>query len=198
MEVLDIGFGNGTQMQKLVQRGCRAVGVETELDLVNNCKALGLRVFQGCAEQLPFPDSSFDGVICKGVIPFTVEPVAFREIARVLKPGGAAQMCYLGIGFFLRCVVLGQGGPMKRRFYGLRTLSNTWLFAITGRILPKFLGDTVYQSTRRLRAYYGENGFTLVRETPSPTFLGFPVFIYHVLRAGGVLQKAMSRENTVP
>ena len=180
--VLDIGCGEGRQLQQLAQKGCRAVGIEPSSDLVSKCTALGLNAMKGCAESLPFADSSFDGIICKVVMPFTEEPKAFREMARVLKSGGTAQMCYQGAGYSLRDLVLGPG--LKFRLYALRTVLNTWLFAISGKVLPGFLGDTIYQSARRLRSYYEQNNFELIRETPSPAFLGLPVFIYHHFRAG--------------
>ncbi|MCY7342070.1 MAG: class I SAM-dependent methyltransferase [Pseudonocardia sp.] len=38
---------------------------------------------------LPFADASFDGVVCCVSVDYLVEPVAvFREVARVLRPGG--------------------------------------------------------------------------------------------------------------
>ena len=175
--VLDIGCGKGGQLQQLAQKGCRAVGIEPNSDLVSKCTALGLNVMEGSAENLPFADSSFDGIICKVVMPFTVEPEAFREMARVLKSDGTAQMCYQGAGYYLRYLLLGPG--LGFRLYGFRTVLNTWLFAISGKMLPGFVGDSIYQSARRLRSYYEQNNFELVRETPSPTFLGLPVFIYH-------------------
>jgi SAM-dependent methyltransferase len=45
----------------------------------------------GSAAALPFPDESFDTVVCWEVlehIPPDSEPTAFREIHRVLRPGG--------------------------------------------------------------------------------------------------------------
>jgi len=180
--VLDIGCGKGRQLQQLVHKGCRAVGIEPSSDLVSQCTALGLNVMEGRAENLPFADSSFDGIICKVVMPFTVEPEALREMSRVLKSGGTAQMCYQGAGYYLRYLLLGPG--LKFRLYAFRTVLNTWLFAFSGKVLPGFLGDTIYQSARRLRSYYQQNSFELIKETPSPTFLGLPVFIYHQFRAG--------------
>jgi|SRR5208282_3827099 len=183
MRVLDIGCGKGRRLKAIVERGCEAIGIEPRQEYRNHCATLGLSVLEGYAEQLPFPDATFDGVVCKVVIAFTAEPLAFHEMARVIKPGGTAEMCYQGAGYFLRYLVLGQGGALKHRFFGLKALINTWLFAVTGKVLPGFLGDTVYQSRHRLRKYYKQNGFTLIRETPSPTFLGLPVFIYHHIRA---------------
>ena len=41
------------------------------------------------ATKLPFPDASFDHVVCQfGVMFFPDKPAAFREVRRVLKPGG--------------------------------------------------------------------------------------------------------------
>ncbi|HYF08347.1 MAG TPA: methyltransferase domain-containing protein [Acetobacteraceae bacterium] len=44
---------------------------------------------QADAQALPFPDGSFDAVVCQfGVMFFPDKPRAFREAYRVLKPGG--------------------------------------------------------------------------------------------------------------
>ncbi|HTR23083.1 MAG TPA: class I SAM-dependent methyltransferase [Terriglobales bacterium] len=181
--VLDIGCGKGGQLLKLSGRGCQSIGLDPNIERVRTCVGLGLKVAVGEAEHLPFHEASFDGIICKGVIPYTSEPVAFHEIARVLKPGGVAQIAYLSSGFYLRLLLLGQGGRVKQRVYGLRTFLNTWLFALTGKVLPGVWGNTLYQSRRRLSKYYAWNRLTLVRETPSKNFLGLPVFIYHTVRA---------------
>jgi ubiquinone/menaquinone biosynthesis C-methylase UbiE len=182
MMVLDVGCGNGAQLEKLKARGCRPIGIEPDRNRVNNCTQRGVSAMVGCAEKLPFEDSTFDGVICKGVMPFTAQGAAFREIGRVLKPGAVAQFCYLSSGFYLRYLLLGPDRGLRYRLYGLRTLLNTWLFMATNRVLPGFLGDTIYQSQGQLRRYYKKYHFTLVRETPSKKFAGLPVFIYHAVR----------------
>lgn len=184
MRVVDIGCGNGRQLQQLRERGCRAIGLELSYERLRGCAERGLQVVAAQAEQLPLAGATFDGVICKAVIPLTVESIALREIARILKPDGIARFCYQGAGFYLRLLILGSGGKLKQRVYGLRTLINTWLFALTGWVLPGYWGDTLYQSRCRLHEYYSENRLTLIRESPSKTFLRLPVFIYHVVQAG--------------
>lgn len=175
--VLDIGCGDGTQLQDLSRRECRALGIEPDWASLVDCRKQGLTVLQALAEHLPVKSASLDGVVGKGVIPYTEEPRAFGEIGRVLRAGGIGHFCYLGAGYYLRYLLAGRS--WKFRFYGLRSLVNTWLCAVTGKRLPGFLGDTVYQSRRRIATHYRNNRFRLLQNSPSPTFLGFPVFIYH-------------------
>ena len=50
-------------------------------------------IVEGSAEQLPFPDASFDVVISNGVIDLIPDKEAvFAEIFRVLTPGGRIQI----------------------------------------------------------------------------------------------------------
>jgi ubiquinone/menaquinone biosynthesis C-methylase UbiE len=182
MFVVDIGCGSGGQLKKLQARGCRAIGIDPDRSRVNACTQRGVSAIEGQAEKLPFANATFDGVICKSIIPYTRPPAAFREIQRILKPGAVGQFCYMSSGFYLRYLLLGPDHWLRHRFYGLRTLINTWFFTVTNRALPGLFGDTTYQSHRQLRRYYKENGFTLVRETPSRRFAGLPVFIYHTVR----------------
>lgn len=194
MRVVDIGCGRGKMLQRLAGRGCRAMGVEPDPDRLQACKALGLDVVAAHAERLPLPSASFDGVICKVVIPLTVESLAIAQIARILKPGGTAEICYQGLGFYLRLLLLGSGGWLKQRVYGARSIVNTWLFAATGRVLPGLWGDTIYQSPRRLRRYYARYGLRLIAWTPSRTFLGCPVFLYHKVERTGVRPQVLTDE----
>jgi hypothetical protein len=129
---------------------------------------------------MPFRGQAFDGVVCKVVVPYTDEARVLVEIARLLKPAGAARVCCHGAGYYLR-YLLCHTSDWKFRIYGLRSLVNTWVYALLGKRLPGFVGDTLYQSRRRLRNYYRACHLRLVEEHPSPTFLGFPVFIYHVV-----------------
>ncbi len=47
-----------------------------------------LHTVAGVAEQLPFPDGSFDGIYAGGCLHHMVTDMALPEVARVLKPGG--------------------------------------------------------------------------------------------------------------
>jgi SAM-dependent methyltransferase len=180
--VLDLGFGEGTQLRALRARGCAAVGIEYGERQARRGVELGLPVCRAKAEYLPIATRSLDGLICKVVIPYTNEARAVAEIARVLRPGGVARVSYHGAGYSLRYLF---AGPWKRRVYGLRTLLNTWVYRVTGFRLPGFVGDTLFQSSRRLQGYYRQVGLELVDDHPAATFGGAPVFLYHTLRKAG-------------
>lgn len=181
--VLDVGFGSGHQMRTLQERGCRAFGIEYSHALAARGGASSLPVCRAAAERLPFRDASLDGLLCKVVIPYTDESQALGEIARVLRAGAVARVSYHGVGYSLRYLLTSP--DWKRRVYGLRTIINTWVYRLTGMKLPGFLGDTLYQSSGRLRRYYARLGLNLIVEHPAATFAGGPVFIYHILERSG-------------
>jgi SAM-dependent methyltransferase len=177
--VLDVGFGGGQQVRRLLSAGCRAFAIELDPELAASGRAAGYAVSRAKAEEIPFRDASLDGLICKVVIPYTDEARAIAEIARVLRRGGTARLSCHGLGYSLRYLVCDR--DWKRRVYAARVLFNTALYALTGRRLPGFLGDTLYQSRRRLLRYYRRHGLDLVADRPAARFLGAPVFIYHTV-----------------
>jgi SAM-dependent methyltransferase len=178
--VLDLGCGDGLELAGLSSHGATAIGVDPYWPSLKECRRQQLRVAQARAEELPIRNLSLDGVLCKGVVPYTDEQRAFSEINRVLKSGAPAYCVYLGAGYYLRYFLYWH--YWKYNFYGLRVLLNTWLFTLTGLKLPGFLGDTVYQTRRQVARYYKRNGLELVSDVPARTFLGFPVFIYQAVR----------------
>jgi SAM-dependent methyltransferase len=178
--VLDVGFGHGEQLRRLKTLGCLAVGIEYDSALVAHGRHNGLDVCRAAAEHLPIATASLDGLVCKVVVPYTDEAKAVAEVARVLRPGGEARISYHGLGYSLRYLFTDPN--WKRRVYAARVIANTAVYRLSGRRLPSFWGDTVYQSAGRLRRYYERVGLDLIEEHPSPTFAGAPVFIYHRLR----------------
>jgi SAM-dependent methyltransferase len=178
--VLDVGCGGGEQLKMLRQAGIDVVGVEPRRELVDALVAEGYDVRCGVAEQLPLSDASCDGLICKVVVPYTDERRAIGEWARVLRPGARARVIYHGAGYYARYLIAGPG--LMFRIYALRSLVNTWWYAATKQRLPGFVGDTLYQSMKRLGKYYREFGLALESVSPSPLYRGKPVFIYHELQ----------------
>jgi SAM-dependent methyltransferase len=181
--VVDVGCGDGRQLQEVQRWQSLGIGIDVDAAALAHCRQASLRVARARAEQMPIRTEAVDGLLCKVVLPYTDESGVVREIARVLRPGGGARLSGHGAGYYLRYLV--SGPSWKYRVYAVRALLNTWLYAASGRRLPGFAGDTVYQSDRRLRSYYSRNGLSLVGTGPAPRFLGLPVFIYHSVRKGG-------------
>ena len=99
MRVLDVGCGTGVLATRIKLR-CPAVEV-AGLDPTPSALAIararaagrGLSIdwYEGLAEQLPFPDASFDRVVSSLAfhhIPPHVKSPALRECLRVTRPGG--------------------------------------------------------------------------------------------------------------
>jgi len=177
--VVDVGCGAGEQLRELGKRGIQAFGLDADRSALAEA-ASSASVSAGVAEQLPIRDKATDGVVCKVMLPYTDEDRAMGEIARVLKPGGKALMCYHGFGYYLRYLL--KPPEWRNAVYAIRTIANTVCFRLVGRRFPTFLGDTLYQSRARLSRYYDRYDLNVVEDTPSKRFLGAPVFIYHTVQ----------------
>jgi len=178
--VVDVGCGEGDQLAKLRLRGCVGVGIDVDRTAAAVCRAKGLFAVLARAEELPLRKEIADGVICKVAIPYTDESAAIAECARLLRHGGRMIASYHAVGYYLRLVLCEPSA--KLRFYGLRALANTWWYRLTGKRIRGWVGDTLYQSRRRLDRYYSMTGLVLDDETAGRRFLAFAVFVYHRLR----------------
>lgn len=97
---MEVGVGSGKFALPL---GIK-IGVEPSANMASKAKKLGINVYPGVAEALPFGDSKFDYVLMVTVICFMDDVTqAFREALRVLKPGGC-----LIVGLIDRESELGQ------------------------------------------------------------------------------------------
>lgn len=97
--LLDVACGPGLLLRAAVERGLEAFGLDVSGEAVAMARRAvpAATVVQGSAEELPYPDASFDCVTCLGSIErFLDREKALREIARVLRPGG--RFCVLGRG----------------------------------------------------------------------------------------------------
>jgi demethylmenaquinone methyltransferase/2-methoxy-6-polyprenyl-1,4-benzoquinol methylase len=57
-----------------------------------------VRLIEGSAERLPFPDESFDGLTFTYLLRYVDDPAAtMRELARVVRPGGTVAMLEFGL-----------------------------------------------------------------------------------------------------
>ena len=91
--VLDIGCGTGEQLKVCRELGFFAVGIEpsAEMQALALRKGLGGAIVSGSVTDLPLEENRFDLVLALEVFRYLHEKDilrAYREIARVLKPGG--------------------------------------------------------------------------------------------------------------
>jgi ubiquinone/menaquinone biosynthesis C-methylase UbiE len=95
--VLDIGCGTGLVTRYVadrVGRDGRTVGLDPTPFMLQRARTASTRYptiewMEGAAEKIPFPDESFDVVVSnQGWQYLTDRTAAFREMHRVLKPGG--------------------------------------------------------------------------------------------------------------
>ncbi|HWL11100.1 MAG TPA: class I SAM-dependent methyltransferase [Planctomicrobium sp.] len=173
--LLDVGCGHGELMSDLLERGCHVQGVEIDPALVEEGKQAGRNVVSGVGEKLPVADESVDGIVCSVVLPYTDERRVIAEFARVLKPGGFANITGHGVGYGLRMMIGRETFP--RRLYGIRMLVNTLVYRVTGKRLPGIPGDTLCQQRSRMRLYLHEQGLQLEEMFPIGTCAGFPEYL---------------------
>ena len=92
MHVLDVGTGPGYAARRAAERGAVATGVDIAEEMVALARSRNdaIRFLRGDAEELPFPDRSFDALVGNLVVNHLPRPErAVREFVRVLRPDGA-------------------------------------------------------------------------------------------------------------
>ncbi len=102
--VLDCGCGGGANIKKLLEKAVQGsvkgidyseVSVEKSRSLNASAISAGrCEIMQANVAQLPFEDNSFDLVTAFETVYFWPElPACFREVGRVLRPGGTFFIC---------------------------------------------------------------------------------------------------------
>jgi SAM-dependent methyltransferase len=149
--VLDVATGSGNAALAAARRGCEAVGIDYVPALLERGRTravaehLSVEFLEGDAEQLPFPDATFDAVVSiYGAMFAPNHQLAASELARVCRPGGRiALACWTPDGF------IGETFRLFSRF----------LPPTPGLQPPVLWGDETYQrelfgeSARSLKAY---------------------------------------------
>jgi SAM-dependent methyltransferase len=99
MDVLDVACGTGNLTIPAARAGARVSGVDIAANLIEQARAraaaenLTIDFRVGDAEELPYPDASFDMVVTMYGAMFAPRPqVVAAELARVCRPGGMIAM----------------------------------------------------------------------------------------------------------
>jgi len=91
--VLDVATGTGAVARELLrQKGCTVVGLDQSPEMLAEARRRlpkEVQLVEASAEQLPFPDASFDALTFTYLLRYVSDPGAtLRELARVVRPGG--------------------------------------------------------------------------------------------------------------
>jgi SAM-dependent methyltransferase len=130
LDVIELGCGTAYVSAWLARRGARVVGIDNSQSQLATARALqdehGLHfpLLYGNAEEVPYPDASFDLAISEYGAAIWCDPhLWIPEAARLLRPGG--RLIFLGNGPLLVLTVpdLEADGPadafLKRDYFGM-------------------------------------------------------------------------------
>jgi SAM-dependent methyltransferase len=179
--VLDVGCGTGWMMRSL-DLGQTNDRVGIDIDAL--ALALGYRFariegqecsFRYCsAQSLPFPDGSFDLVLCRNALTYMHQRTALREFCRVLRPGGLVFIRFENVWYDLLRVLR----PASGRALCFNTRDFLWgLFhAMIGRQpVPggRIPGARAFGTLGRLTKILRTNGCEVILSEAHPNALHF-------------------------
>jgi demethylmenaquinone methyltransferase/2-methoxy-6-polyprenyl-1,4-benzoquinol methylase len=100
--VLDVAAGTGAVAGELLARkGCAVVGLDQSPEMLAEARRrlpASVRLVESEADELPFPDASFDGLTFTYLFRYVADPAAtLRELARVVRPGGTIAGLEFGV-----------------------------------------------------------------------------------------------------
>jgi arsenite methyltransferase len=116
--VIDVGYGGGLGLRKLLTSGCRVVGLDPSRAMARYCarhytpeqRSGRLTLIVARVERLPLADASVDRALAVNTIYFWDDPgKGLSELQRVLRPGGT--------------LVVATSAARTCRFFGFETSS---------------------------------------------------------------------------
>jgi len=148
-KVLDVGAGTGALTAELVRRGAEVAAADPSPPFVAALERRlpGVDVRSAAAEELPWPDESFDVALAQLVLTFMRDaPSGVAEMRRVVRPGGVVAACMWDR----------QGMDMLAAIHRAQV-------AITPTETTE--ARTVYRSREEIEGLFAGDGFTDVQTT---------------------------------
>ena len=123
--VVDLGSGGGLDVflaSKMVGPEGRAIGIDMTPAMIERARAnavaggyTNVEFYLSTIDRIPLPDASVDCVISNCVLNLAPDkPAVFREIARVLKPGGRVAVSDIALKHELPEAVAREHGGVRR------------------------------------------------------------------------------------
>jgi SAM-dependent methyltransferase len=170
LSVLEVGCGFGCNLFSLSAVAKRVVGLEPvrtyrEMSplLAEREQLAPIEIVNGLAEALPFPNASFDRVICYSSHQYMDLNPALNDMARVLAPKGQLQLISGVLDQYVGVVVKSPSlGQVKHL---LKDVSNTLSYQWLGRRLkkasePGAMNAPIYPTVSWLRGALQRAGLT--------------------------------------
>jgi S-adenosylmethionine-dependent methyltransferase len=196
--VLDIGCGQGTQALLLARRGHDVTGLDDSARLLDDFRAAlatepaevgdRVRLIQGEAGALTdrFPPSSFDAVLCQGVLMYFPDPGPLLDaIARITAPGGVVSLLVRnGDALAMRPGLLGDWDRVAAAFDGSSYRNRIGVDARADRLAD--LTAALAERQLPVREWYGVRVFTdtVASDAPLPDPATLDAVLRHEERAG--------------
>ena len=145
--VLDVATGTGLVAEALLRRGFSVTGLDQSPDMLRVARRRfdkRVPLVEAAADDLPFPDASFDHLTFTYLLRYVEDPAAtLRELARVVRPGGtiaSLEFCvprgvwrppwdlYVGVGLPAAGRLVSEGWHEVGRFLGpsIRDFYERW------------------------------------------------------------------------
>ena len=207
LRVLDAGCGSGRTMQMLARLG-EVDGIDVDEVALQAARDRGLTAVQAAfIESLPYDAATFDLVTCLDVMEHTDDhAVAFREVARVMRPGGRLVVT---VPAYQSLWSSHDMSHQHRRRYrvrnlrrpaeaaGLRTMRvsyfNFFLFPVAAavRLLDRLTGSTKTSSDLELSPGFVNGPLTLVMRIEAK-LIGLGIRLPYGLSLLAVFEKPVS------
>jgi demethylmenaquinone methyltransferase/2-methoxy-6-polyprenyl-1,4-benzoquinol methylase len=147
--VLDVATGTGAVASELLtEKGCAVVGLDQSPEMLAVARRrlpAGVRLVEGEADSLPFPNASFDALTFTYLFRYVGDPGAtLRELARVVRPGGAVAGLEFGVPPNRVARLLWRRYVRTGLPFAGRLISPGW------RDVGDFLGPSIEELWRRL------------------------------------------------
>jgi len=143
LEILDAGCGEGYLSRILAKKGANATGIDSSTKLIeaarsqNLADVLSVSFDIGSVDDLPYPDSAFDLVVCNHLVNDLSDPSKpISEFARVLRSSGRLIILMLHPCFYNKHAERDQAtnGMIASSYFDIRSVEQT--FQVGGLTSP--------------------------------------------------------------